>query len=120
VLIGYLRDLPPIATSLRRLLSDGHVLATSAVNIAEVERGLRPAERKRATAFLDALRFLGTDRGAARRAGRYQAQFAATGRTLHAADALIAGTARVHGAILLTHNTADFPMPDVRVELPSG
>lgn len=83
-----------------------------------MERGLRPRERKRAAAFLDALRFLVTDREAARRAGRYQAEWAKRGRTIHPADALIAGTARAHGAVLLTHNLDDFPMRDLKVELP--
>ncbi len=118
VLIGYLRDTPAIASALRRRLDDGHTLATTCVNLAEVERGLRPKERKRAAAFLVALRFLVTDREAARRAGRYQAEWAGRGRTIHTADALIAGTARAHGAVLLTHNLDDFPMSDLRVEQP--
>jgi predicted nucleic acid-binding protein len=120
VLIGYLRDTPPIASDLRRRLDQGHTLATTCVNIAEIERGVRPGERRRASAFLDALRFLVTDREAARRAGRYQADFANKGRTIHTPDALIAGTARAHGAVLLTHNVDDFPMNDLRVELPEA
>ncbi|MGI8777253.1 MAG: type II toxin-antitoxin system VapC family toxin [Acidimicrobiales bacterium] len=119
VLIGYLRDTPSIASSLRRRLSDGHMLATTCVNLAEVERGLRPRERRRATAFLDRLRFLVTDREAARRAGEYQAAWAKQGRTIHTPDALVAGTARAHGAVLLTHNLDDFPMHDLRVEHPT-
>jgi predicted nucleic acid-binding protein len=110
--------MPAISAGLRQLLSEGHTLATTCVNLAEVERGLRPRERKRASAFLDALRFLATDREAARRAGRYQAEWAKRGRTIHTADALVAGTARAHGAVLLTHNLDDFPMRDIRVEPP--
>ena len=120
VLIGYLRDTPPIASDLRRRLDHGHPLATTCVTIAAIERGVRPAERRRAAAFLDALRFLATDREAARRAGRYQADFASKGQTIHTPDALIAGTARAHGAVLLTHNVDDFPMNDLRVELPEA
>ena len=120
VLIGYLRDTPSIAEDLRQRLTDGHTLATTCVNIAEVERGLRPKERRRAATFLDALRFVVTDREAARRAGQYQAEFGARGRTIHTADALVAGTARAHGAVLLTHNLDDFPMHDLRVEHPTG
>jgi predicted nucleic acid-binding protein len=101
-------------------LSDGHTLATTCVNLAEVERGLQPRERRRAAAFLDGLRFLSTDREAARRAGRYQADWAKRGRTIHTADALIAGTTRSHGAVLLTHNLDDFPMQDIRVEPPEA
>lgn len=118
VLIGYLRDTPAVASALRRQLAEGHTLATTCVNLAEVERGLRPKERRRAAAFLDALRFLITDREAARRAGRYQAEWAKRGRTIHTADALIAGTTRAYGAVLLTHNIDDFPMRDLRVERP--
>jgi tRNA(fMet)-specific endonuclease VapC len=118
VLIGYLRDTPSIGSGLRRRLGEGHTLATTCVNLAEVERGLRPRERRRAAAFLDGLRFAVTNREAARRAGRYQAEWAERGRTIHPADALIAGTARAHGAVLLTHNLDDFPMRDLRIEAP--
>jgi predicted nucleic acid-binding protein len=61
---------------------------------------------------------LATDREAARRAGQYHAEWARQGRTIHTADALVAGTARAHSAVLLTHNIEDFPMRDLRVELP--
>ena len=118
VLIGYLRDTPSIGSGLRRRLGEGHTLAAPCVNLAEVERGLRPRERRRAAAFLDGLRFPVTNREAARRGGRYQAEWAERGRTIHTADALIAGTARAHGAVLLTHNLDDFPMRDLRIEAP--
>lgn len=118
MLIAYLRDIPPVASVLRRLLADGHTLATTCVNLAEIERGLRPREQQRTESLLDRLRFLDTDREAARRAGRYQAEWAKRGRTIHTPDALVAGTARAHGAVLLTHNTDDFPMSDLRVDHP--
>ena len=50
------------------------------------------------------MRFLETTREAATTAGRFQAEFARRGVTIHTADALVAGTARAHGAILLTDN----------------
>lgn len=101
-----------------RLVAGGHVLGTSCVNLAEIEAGLRQHERRRAGPLLDRLRFLRTDREAAHRAGHYQADWARRGRTIQTPDALVAGTARAHGAIVLTHNTDDFPMRDVRVEHP--
>lgn len=101
-----------------RLVGDGHTLGTSCVNLAEVEAGLRQRERRRAEALLARLRFLPTDSEAAHRAGRYQADWARRGTTIQTPDALVAGTARAHGAILLTHNINDFPMNDLRVEHP--
>ncbi len=102
------------------LVADGHTLATSCVNLAEVERGLLRRERDRAAGLLDRLGFLVTNREAAHRAGRYQAEWEKRGRTIHTPDALVAGTARAHGAVLLTHNTDDFPMRDLRVEHPDA
>jgi len=101
-----------------RLVSDGHVLATTCVNLAEVEAGLRQRERRPAVALLGRLRFLVTDREAAHRAGKYQADWARRGRTIQTPDALVAGTARSHGAVLVTHNTEDFPMRDLRIQHP--
>jgi predicted nucleic acid-binding protein len=120
VLIRHLRDPEGMRPFLLGLLADGHALGTSCVNVAEVERGLRPGERDAVRDLLDRLRFLVTTREAAARAGRYQAEFGARGRTIEIADALIAGTARAHGAILLTDNLSDFPMADVTSEPPPG
>jgi predicted nucleic acid-binding protein len=116
VLIAHLRGDEGTTSFLLELVADRNALGTSCVNVAEIERGIRPKERKVATALLSRLRFLETTREAAVRAGRYQADFEKRGRTIHTADALVAGTARAHGAILVTENVGDFPMRDVRVE----
>jgi predicted nucleic acid-binding protein len=118
VLVAHLRGEPAATSLLLDLLADRHVLATSCVNVTEVERGIRPKERKAAETLLSRLRFLETTREAAVRAGRYQATFERRGVTIHTADALVAGTARAHGAVLLTDNVRDFPMRDIRVEAP--
>jgi predicted nucleic acid-binding protein len=116
VLIAHLRGELAATEFLLDLLATNHSFGTSCVNVAEVERGVRPRERKAVTALLSRLRYLETTREAAVRAGRYQAEFEKRGRTIHTADALIAGTARVHGAILLSDNVRDFPMRDIKVE----
>ncbi len=101
-----------------RLLSRRDTLATSCVNLAEIEAGVRQRERRRAEAVLSRLRFLVTTPEAAYRAGRYQADWARRGHTIETPDALVAGTARAYGAVLVTHNTDDFPMRDLRVVRP--
>jgi predicted nucleic acid-binding protein len=118
VLIAHLRGDEGVTNLLLDLLVDRHLLGTSSVNVAEVERGIRPKDRKAAGALLTRLRFLETTREAATRAGRYQAEFDRRGLTIHTADALVAGTARTHGAILLTDNVRDFPMRDIKIEAP--
>jgi len=119
VLVAHLRGDEEVASFLLDLTSRGHFLCTSCVNVAEIERGVRPKERKGAGALLDRLGFLVTTKEAAVRAGRYQAEFQKRGRTIHLADALVAATARVHGAVLVTDNIADYPMSDIRIEQPA-
>lgn len=119
VLIAHLRGDQGVAEFLLELLSAGHALCTSCVNVAEIEQGIRPRERRAATALLDRLEYLPTTKEAATRAGRYRADWEKRGRTIHLADALVAGTARAHGAVLVTDNVSDFPMRDIHVEPPT-
>jgi len=114
VLIAHLRGDEHTSSALLTLLARGHSLCTSCVNVAEIERGTRPAERRAVEALLDRLEYLPTTEEAAVRAGRYQADWSRRGKTLHLADALIAGTSRTHGAVLVTDNVDDFPMRDVK------
>jgi predicted nucleic acid-binding protein len=118
VLIDHLRGDAEVQAGLLGLLAQGHILGTSCVNVSELASALRPKERKAATALIDRLDFLVTTREAAERAGRYQADSRQQGRTIHTADAMVAGTARVHGAVVVTDNVKDFPMPDLRVKAP--
>jgi predicted nucleic acid-binding protein len=120
VLVAHLRGDEEVASFMLGLTSRGHSLCTSCINVAEIERGIRPRERKPVTALLDRLTFLVTTIEAAIRAGDYLAEFEKRGRTIHLADALVAGTARVHGAVLVTDNIDDFPMRDIRVQRPAS
>jgi predicted nucleic acid-binding protein len=115
VLIAHRRG-DPATDFFLSLPADGHALGTTGVNVAEIERGLRPNERKNAAALFERLEFLNTPREAASRAGRYQAACLRQRRTIHTPDALITGPAGAHGAVLITDNLGDFPMKDIRVE----
>jgi predicted nucleic acid-binding protein len=119
VLVQHVRRDESIYTFIQVLLADGHHPATSCVSVAELEQGIWPKERKSADVLVDSLAFLPTNKEAAWRAGRYLADFSRRGHTLQLGDALIAGTARAHGAVLVTHNARDYPMRDIRVQAPA-
>lgn len=116
VLIAHLRGEAEVTQLLLDLLASGNRLGICCINVAEVERGLRPAERKRAKELMKRLEYLDTTREAAQRAGRYQSELQRKGRTMHTADAIVAGTARAHGAVLVTDNLGDFSMNDLVVQ----
>lgn len=69
----------------------------------------------RRTALFTGLEVLAVDRAAAWQAGEWRRDFATTGITLWQADCLIAATAKVNGATLVTGNPQDFPMPELEV-----
>lgn len=115
VLIAFLCGDESVRRFVRDSFGQDDRLATTCVTIAEIEAGMRPQEREQVDALLRRISYAPTSREAALRAGRYQAEARAEGRQIETADALIAGTARALGAVLVTDNIKDFPMQDIRV-----
>ena len=69
---------------------------------------------------MSSLKYLALSFDTARSAGGIQYVFAGRGQALKLTDVLIGAAALAHGAILLTDNVKDFPLPGLRVErLPS-
>jgi predicted nucleic acid-binding protein len=89
---------------------------TTAINVEEIHRGLRPAERLAASRLFDGLRLAPIGRAEGIRAGDWRRQHAARGVTLAQADSLIAAAAAELGVPLATGNPKDFPMPEVQIE----
>ena len=114
VLIDYLRGRPTVER-VSALAETGDLLATTAINVEEIVRGLRPAEVGAATELFAGLEVLSVDLAAAWQAGEWRRGFSARGVTLWQADCLIAATTKVNGAALVTGNPKDFPMPEVEV-----
>ena len=104
VLIDVLRSRRGRRELLAKLARDGHGLATTALNVAEVFAGMRPEERTQTEAFLDALDCYALTRTAGQLAGTLKGQWARKGRTLTIADAIVAAVALEHDCILMTDN----------------
>lgn len=115
VLIDILRG-RPAGARLLALRRAGVAPATSAINVEEIVRGLRAAERPAADRLFSGLRLLPIGRSEAELAGTWRRQFASTGVTLHQADCLIAATAVQAGATLATGNAKDFPMDGLALQ----
>ena len=114
VLIDYLRGRPAVRR-VAALVAAGDILATTAINVEEIVRGLRPTEEDSATELFAGLEVLPVDAAAAWQAGDWRRGFSMRGVTLWQADCLIAATATVNGATLVTGNPKDFPMPGLEL-----
>lgn len=115
---------PPVIA----FLAERDDLWLSALVLHELEYGLLLVPRGRCqVALRDVLsefirryedRILPVDRRTAHQAARLRADARRGGRTLDLGDALIAGTAHVHGLGLATRNVADFQGLDILVTNP--
>ncbi len=113
VLIDVLRDRRGRRELLAREVGNGHSLATTAINIAEIHAGMRPREEAETEAFLNRLECYPITAAIARTAGRLKRDWSRRGRTIALDDLLIAASALEHGLTLMTDNKVDFPMTEL-------
>jgi predicted nucleic acid-binding protein len=117
VLIDILRGRPRAVARLRELRRSGDRPYVCAVNVEEVERGIRGEHEGEALgSLLDGLEIAPLGRAEGRRAGRWRRDHGSRGVTLTQADCLVAAAAAGIGARLATGNPRDFPMPDLHVD----
>ena len=114
VLIDVLRSRRGRREFLAGLVHAGHLLGTTALNVAEIYAGMRPDERTRTEALLYGLECYDVTRRVGQLAGELKQQWAGRGRTLTIPDTTVAAVALEHGCTLLTDNSKDFPMPELQ------
>jgi len=108
VLIDTLRNRNQRRSFLAGLVTAGHTLSTSTINVAEVYGGLRPGEEQVTSAFLASLQLMPVSASIAELAGKLQADFRRQGQTRSIADMLVAATAMEAGISVATDNARDF------------
>ncbi len=96
-------------------VENGRVLATSAVNIAELHAGMRPAETFRTHALISQLMCYDVTRVIAQRAGSIKYEYARKGLTLALADMIVAATALEYDLTLVSDNLKDFPIDQLKI-----
>lgn len=114
-LIDYLHGRQGAIELVDALFQQGHRLGVCCISVAELYAGLSEEERAGANFLVDAMDFHDVSREIAQEAGRYRYEFARKGIALSTADTLIAATAIDQDAILITANTKDFPMEEIKL-----
>jgi predicted nucleic acid-binding protein len=112
VLVDYLRGVPEAVNFLENL---DHPLLLSAISVAELYAGARPGKEMQALDdFLAAFEIIPIEQQVARQGGLFRGTYGPS-HDSGLADALIAATATIQGATLVTLNAKHFPMVKVRL-----
>jgi len=119
VLVDHLRGVEAARDLLLELLDQGGPPAVSVISVAEIEAGLREAERPVVEGLLDKLSVLPLDAEIARTGGRFRKEHGPAHGVL-LPDALIAATVVKHAGILYTLNRKHYPIPELEVVVPYG
>ena len=98
-------------------LLEGEILAMSVVGLTEILAGMRAGEQERTEKLFSLFAIIDVDEQVARKAGEYLNHYRKS-HHMELADALIAATAFVAGADLVTRNVDDYPMSDLTVIVP--
>ena len=110
VVIDHLRGVEAASNLLRHLIATGETVAASEVVRFELLAGVRHDERDKLEHFCAAFTWVPVDEPVARAAGPLARQYRQAYQGIDESDYLIAGTAMLLGADLLTTNVRHFPM----------
>jgi predicted nucleic acid-binding protein len=110
VAVDHLRGDSRATQLLERLADEGEPLLASELSRFELLAGMRPVELEPTELFMGALTWVPVDEEIARLAGSMAAEYRKAHSGIDAIDYLIAATASVVGADLLTTNVRHFPM----------
>ena len=113
VLIDVLRNRGNRRKLLADLVEQGHTLATSAINVAEVYAGMRPHEANETDRLLRSIESYPITHAIAQHAGTLKFAYSQKGKTLSLHDMIVGATAIAHGCSLMTDNRKDFPLPEL-------
>lgn len=98
-------------------IASGEVLAISVVTLTELYGGMRADEQERTARLLELFTVLDVNAAIGAKAGEYLRQFRRS-HNLELGDTLIAATASLYDAELVTRNLKHYPMSDISVRAP--
>ena len=117
ILIDHFHNNKPALSCIRELSDADEQIAISVVTVAELLGGMRDGEEAKTERLLGLFDILSVDEAVSRHASIYLRKFRRSHR-IDFGDAMIAATAFLYGAELLTRNIKHYPMTDILVTAP--
>jgi len=112
VFVDHLRGRVEARDALAAVRREGHQVVASVLTRAELLGGMRSPEKGRTRALFLAVGWIDVDRAIADRAGELARSYRRSHSGIDLVDYVIAATAELSGAALLTRNVKHFPMID--------
>jgi predicted nucleic acid-binding protein len=109
ILIAHLKGIPPATKLVRESVEAGEALA-SVLSRVEIEGGMRSAVRSPVARLMGVLDLISVTDEIARRAGEHLRRYRRSHQGIDVVDYVIAATAEVTDAELVTLNVEHFPM----------
>lgn len=114
ILVWVLRDNKKIIQIVSNL-KEKSTLSISVISIAEIYKNIFPAEIEATEEYLNKHAIFNVNQKIAKIAGFYYQQYSKNLQNLSLADCLIAATANVNNATLVSLNKKHFPMKDIKL-----
>lgn len=114
IIIWVLRENQKYVDLLKNLARKGF-LTISTITIAEIYKNIYPAELLKTEKLLNELQSFDVTSQIAKQAGLYWQEYSKKLKNLSLIDCLIAATASVNEATLVSLNTKHFPMKDIKL-----
>ncbi len=114
VLLDYFHGNQAAAEFVALYIARREALTISAISVVEITGGMREGEERRTAWLLNQFEVLDVDEAIARQAGRFLRTYSRSHR-IDLTDAVIAATAFLSGADIVTRNIRHYPMPEVLV-----
>ena len=100
-----------------KTLESGDALYISVVTLTELLAGMRSGEEELTERLVSLFTVIDVDNATGRKAGEYLRKYSRS-HHLELGDALIAATATLMNAELVTRNVKHYPMADIRITIP--
>ena len=117
VIIDHLRGEEKARDFLKMIKAEEADILYSVITKAELYSGVRPKEEVEVVGLLSSMEEVNIDGEIAVSAGKYRKKYHASNGLL-LPDALIAASAKITDAVLVTLNKKHYPMKDVQIQIP--
>lgn len=114
IIIWILRENKKYQDFLQKI-SEKEPLAISTITIAEIYKNVYPSEILKTENLISELPSLDVTSSVAKQAGLYWQQYVSKLKNLSITDCIIAATANVNNATLVSLNIKHFPMKDIQI-----